>query len=139
MKTKSALTDCWTTMLHSALDAVEYGIVFLDDALNARFINRAFYRMWQLPEPKRSRIYSFLDLMEHGRSRGAYRIAPEDAEAYVAQRVALVKAGSQPPMQLRLADGRVLKFECIALPNAGRMLTYSDVTSFVQETEELQL
>jgi hypothetical protein len=36
----------WATVLTSALDEVGYGIVLLDKDLQARFINRAFHRMW---------------------------------------------------------------------------------------------
>jgi diguanylate cyclase (GGDEF)-like protein len=58
---------------------------------------------------------------------------------YVARRIALVRDGTQPPVQLRLANGRVLRFVCKALASGRRMLTYEDVTEFVRVSEELQV
>ncbi len=58
--------------------------------------------------------------------------------AYVAERVALVKAGDPQPMDLRLTDGEVLRFQCTVLPAGGRMLSYTAVTDIVRRTDELE-
>jgi diguanylate cyclase (GGDEF)-like protein len=128
----------WATVITAALDEVEYGIVLLDHDFQARFINRAFHDMWALPRAPEGTIYGFADLVAHGRKTGAYEIASEAMEEFVQQRIALVAAGSQPPMQLRLADGRILKCECIALPDGGRMLTYADISDLVHTAEQLR-
>ncbi len=128
----------WATVLTSALDEVGYGIVLLDKDMRARFINRAFHRMWALPPAPPGTKYDFTDLMEHGRKTGAYEIAPEAMADYVRKRIALVRSGSQPPVQLRLSDGRILKFECIAVPQGGRMLTYADISELVQTADQLR-
>jgi diguanylate cyclase (GGDEF)-like protein len=128
----------WATVLTSALDEVGYGIVLLDKDLRARFINRAFHRMWALPPAPRGTTYDFTDLMEHGRRTGAYEVAPEAMADYVRKRIALVRSGSQPPVQLRLSDGRILKFECIAVPDGGRMLTYADISELVHTADQLR-
>jgi diguanylate cyclase (GGDEF)-like protein len=39
---------------------------------------------------------------------------------------------------LRLTDGRTIKFECIPLPQGGRMLTYADQTELVRAVEQLE-
>ena len=128
----------WVGVLTSALDEVEYGIVVLDEDLNARLINRAFHRMWALPTAPAGAGYSFVDLMQHGSKTHAYEIEKGKVDEYVRQRIALVRDGTQPPVQLRLSDGRILKFECIALPDGGRMLTYADISQFVQTAEQLR-
>ena len=98
-----ALVD-WATVLTSALDEVGYGTVLLDKD-RAQFINRAFHRMWAQPPPPPGINYQFADqMMEHGRKTGAYEVAPEAMGDYVRKRIALVRAGSQPPVQLRLTD-----------------------------------
>jgi hypothetical protein len=90
------------------------------------------------PRPPAGTTYHFADLMEHGRKTGAYEVAPEAMGDYVRQRIALVRAGSQPPVQLRLTDGRILKVECIAVPDGGRMLTYADISDLVHTAEQLR-
>lgn len=76
--------------------------------------------------------------MEHGQQTAAYQVSPEEMRLYVEKRIVLVEAGTQPPMQLPLSDGRTLSFECIALPDGGRMLTYTDVTEHVHAIEQLR-
>src|SRR6185437_15719161 len=49
-------------------------------------------------------------------------------EAYVDARVEAVCRGSIPPAEFKRADGRFLQYECTALPDGGRMLTYFDIT-----------
>jgi PAS domain-containing protein len=117
----------WLDTLRSALDEVDYGIVLLDRALNTRFINRAFYRMWALPVAD-GKSYRFEDLVRHASSIGIYEVPPAEMDAFVRERVAAVRAGRVNPSDLKLTDGRILRFECVALKNGGRMLIYADVT-----------
>ena len=98
----------WASVLTSALDEVGYGILLLDSDLQARFINRAYYEIWGLPPPPPDTTYNFPDLMEHGRTTGILKIAPTAMDNYVSQRIAQVRSGNQPPVQLRLTDGRTL-------------------------------
>ena len=113
-------------------------MVLLDRTLNALFINRAFHEMWALPLPRPGTTYTFRDLMEHGQQTAAYQVSPEEMRRYVDKRIVLVEAGTQQPMQLPLSDGRTLSFECIALPDGGRMLTYTDATEHVHAIEQLR-
>jgi diguanylate cyclase (GGDEF)-like protein len=128
----------WASVLTSALDEVGYGILLLDSDLQARFINQAYYRIWGLPPAPAGTTYNFPDLMEYGRKTGILKIAPTAMDDYVSQRVAQVRAGRQPPVQLRLTDGRTLQFECIALPDGGRMLTYADISELVHTADQLR-
>lgn len=132
------MKSTWAGVVTAALDEVRYGIVLLDRDFRALFINRAFHEMWALPPARPGTAYSFRDLMVHGHRTGAYQVSAEDMHRYVEQRIALVEAGSQPPMQLPLADGRTLTIECIALPDGGRMLTYTDVTDQVEAIARLR-
>ena len=49
-------------------------------------------------------------------------------EAYVAHRVEMMAAGKIPIVEAELSDGRSLLYQCIVLPDGGRMLTYFDIT-----------
>ncbi|MFZ6647128.1 GGDEF domain-containing protein [Undibacterium sp. TJN25] len=126
--------------LRDALDLVEYGVVLLDDDLNARFINRAFRAMWALPEtvPGEREHYTFASLMQHGSRTGAYPVDEQHLESDIADRTIQIQAGQDGPRLLTLADHRVLKFECVPLPRGGRMLTYSDQTALIHAVEKLE-
>jgi len=125
--------------LRAALNEVSFGIVLLDAELRAQFINRAFRKMWRLPDDKADRKPAFVSLMYHGRDIRAYNIAEKDLPAYIAERVALVKVGDPAPMDIRQANGEVLRFQCTALPNGGRMLSYTYVTDIVRHADELEV
>ena len=127
-----------TLALRAALNEVPVGIVMLDRELRAQYTNRAFRRMWQLPDNKADGKPAFVSLMQHSRDRRAYEIPDSELNAYIAKRVTLVKAGDATPMDIRLANGEVLRYQCTALPNGGRMLSYTDVTDIVRHADELE-
>jgi diguanylate cyclase (GGDEF)-like protein len=116
------------SILMSALDEVEYGLVVLDSEFQAQFINRAFHQMWVLPELSYGTTYNFADIVEHGRRTGAYISAPASVQDYVRQRKG----------RLRLSDGRILKFKCKALPDGGRLMTFDDISGFVRTADQLR-
>jgi diguanylate cyclase (GGDEF)-like protein len=124
--------------LRAALDEVPFGVVLLDSELRAQFINRAFRKMWRLSDAKADSKPAFVSLMHHGGDTCAYDIPQDQLKAYVAERVAQVKAGDPSPRDIRLARGEVLRFQCTALPNGGRMLSYADVTDLVRDAAEKQ-
>jgi diguanylate cyclase (GGDEF)-like protein len=125
--------------LRAALDDVPIGVALLDQELRARFLNRAFRKMWRLSDAKAESKPPFIALMYHGRDTRAYDVAPGDIDAYVAQRVAHVKAGDPRPLDLRLASGEVIRFQCAVLPAGGRMLSYTYVTDIVSHSDELEI
>jgi diguanylate cyclase (GGDEF)-like protein len=124
--------------LRAALDHVKFGIVLLDQEMRAQFINRAFRRMWRLSDAKAESRPAFVALMYHGRDTRAYDVPEDDLDAYVAERVAHVKSGDPSPRDLRLANGEVLRFQCIVLPDGGRMLSYTFITDIIEQRDELE-
>jgi len=124
--------------LRGALDRIDVGIVLLDRELRAQFINDAFRRMWQLPDSLADRKPAFVGLMYHGRNLRAYAVPPEELDAYVRERTAAVQAGDERPLDLRLANGDVLRFRCKVLPDGGRMLTYGNVSDIVHGADALE-
>jgi diguanylate cyclase (GGDEF)-like protein/PAS domain S-box-containing protein len=125
--------------LRAALDDVKVGVVLLDAELRAQFINRAFRKMWRLPDAKADSKPAFVALMYHGRDTRAYEIPEAELDAYVAERVTQVKAGDSGPRDIRLANGEVLRFQCTPLPSGGRVLTYTFVTDIVRYSDELEV
>ena len=125
--------------LRAALDFVPLGIVLLDANLRAQLINRAFRRMWLLPDDVANSNPSFVALMHHGRDTLAYEVPSAELEAYVAERVRQIQAGDASPRDLRRSGGDVVRMQCTPLPDGGRMLTYTPVTDIVRYSDELKL
>jgi len=118
--------------LSAALDQVDIGIVLLDSDTRAEFINRAFREYFSLPDDKADSRPPFIALMYHGRDTGAFELPEEELSAFIAQRTEMIRSGDSTPININLADGQVLRFSCTALPDGGRMLSYTPVTDLVR-------
>jgi PAS domain-containing protein len=122
--------------LSAALDQVDFGIVLLDSDTRAEFINRAFRDYFSLPDEKADSKPPFIALMYHGRDTGAYELPEEELNAFIAERTEMMRSGDSTPININLADGEVLRFSCTALPDGGRMLSYTPVTDLVRHTDD---
>src|SRR6266851_3226038 len=129
----------WASVLTSALDGIRYGIVLLDKDFEARFINRAYYRIFALTPPPPGRTYHLSDLIDHARATGVYDTAGQAMDDYIRERLALIRDGTRSAMQFRVSDGRILNFEAKILPDGGRMITFDDVTGLVQAADRLRV
>src|SRR6195256_1234927 len=121
--------------LSAALDQVDIGIVLLDSDTRAEFINRAFRDYFSLPDAKADSKPPFIALMYHGRDTGAYELPEEEVTAFITRRTEMMRSGDSAPVNINLADGKVLRFSCTALPDGGRMLSYTPVTDLVRHTD----
>jgi PAS domain-containing protein len=122
--------------LSAALDEVDIGIVLLDADTRAEFINRAFRDYFSVPDAKADSRPPFIALMYHGRDTGAYELPADELNAFIARRMEMMRSGDSTPINLNLANGRVLRFSCTALPDGGRMLSYTPVTDLVRHTDD---
>ncbi|NLS75196.1 hypothetical protein E3H11_41455 [Bradyrhizobium brasilense] len=122
--------------LAAAVDQVDIGIVLLDADTRAEFINRAFRDYFALSDAQAESKPPFVALMYHGRDTGAYELPEDELSAFIAERIAMMRAGDSTPINLNLADGQVLRFSCTALPDGGRMLSYTPVTDLVRHTDD---
>jgi len=122
--------------LSAALDQVDIGIVLLDSDTRAEFINRAFREYFLLSDEKADSKPPFIALMYHGRDTGAYQLPEEELSAFIAQRTEMMRVGDSTPIDINLANGEVLRFSCTALPDGGRMLSYTPVTDLVRHTDD---
>ncbi|OAF16292.1 PAS-domain containing protein [Bradyrhizobium neotropicale] len=121
--------------LSAALDQVDIGIVLLDAETRAEFINRAFRDYFALPDAKADGKPPFIALMYHGRDTGAFELPEDELSAFIAQRMEMVRIGDATPININLRNGEVLRFVCTALPDGGRMLSYTPVTDLVRHTD----
>jgi len=122
--------------LKAALDQVDIGIVLLDSDTRAEFINRAFRHYFSLPDEKAESKPPFIALMYHGRDTGAYELPEDELSAFIARRTEMMRVGDSTPININLRDGQVLRLSCTALPDGGRMLSYTPVTDLVRHTDD---
>jgi PAS domain-containing protein len=122
--------------LSAALDQVDIGIVLLDSDTRAEFINRAFRQYFALSDEKADSKPPFIALMYHGRDTGAYEMPEDELSTFIAQRTEMMRVGDSTPININLSDGQVLRFSCTALPDGGRMLSYTPVTELVRRTDD---
>ena len=121
--------------LSAALDRVDIGIVLLDTETRAEFINRAFRDYFSLPDEKADSRPPFIALMYHSRDTGAFELPEDELSAFIAKRMEMVRIGDATPINIKLTNGEVLRFSCTALPDGGRMLSYTPVTDLVRHTD----
>ena len=122
--------------LSAALDQVDIGVVLLDSDTRAEFINRAFRDYFSLPDDKADSKPPLIALMYHGRDTGAFELPEEELSAFIARRTEMIRSGDSTPINLKLANGNVLRFSCTALPDGGRMLSYTPITDLVRHTDD---
>jgi PAS domain-containing protein len=122
--------------LSAALDQVDIGVVLLDKDTRAEFINRAFRDYFALSDRQADSRPPFIALMYHGRDTRAWELPEHELSAFIARRTEMMRAGDSTPININLADGQVLRFSCTALPDGGRMLSYTPVTDLVRHTDD---
>ncbi len=124
--------------LNALLDNMEQGVLFLDKNLKSRLANKAYMRMWHRPDDYYDRPRDLRGEIEDSRAAGFYHVPDETWDAYVDARIEGIKAGPVAAQEMRRADGSVLIYECVALPDGGRMLTYFDVSRLKAAEARLQ-
>ena len=123
--------------LSAIMDAIDYGVLFMDDHLRVRVANQAFRDIWKIPETFIVEHPSFRELMEFNRHNELYVVAADDFEQYMDAREAAVRRGTIAPVSLERRDGSVLQYQCVVLPDGWRMLTYFDITELKNTQEQL--
>ncbi len=121
----------------AVMDAIDYGVLFMDDQLHARIVNRAFRMVWDLPDDFEAEGESMRELMAYNRYNNIYNIADEDFETYMDKCEAKVRQRAIPPKLMELKNGKALQYQCVVLPDGWRMLTYFDITELKKTQEKL--
>ena len=124
--------------LHAVLDTIDYGVLFMDRDLRGRIVNRAFRKMWGMPEAFIATHPTMAELINYNRHNQVYKVPEAEFDAFVEARVAAIRAGDIPPMEFERADGRTLLYQGVVLPDGGRLLTYFDITDGKRREAELR-
>ena len=118
--------------LGQALDLVNVGVLLLNRDLRVRFINRRQAELFDLPPELLSGGPRFRDLLDHVGAQGWFAVPEDELPEYLNEQEAVVRGGSIVPTQISLQDGRRLLFSCAPCPDAGRILTYADISQELQ-------
>ena len=124
--------------LQAVLDAIDYGVLFVDRELRGRIANRAFRDMWGMSEAFIATGPTVAELVDYNRHRGIYNVPDAEFDAFVEARVETIRAGDIAPTEMQRADGRTLLYQAVALPDGGRLLTYFDITEPKRHETELR-
>lgn len=112
--------------LNALLDTIDYGILFLSPNLKIRLANRAYKEMWSAPEEQIAKGTPIRDVIaHHARAVGIDR---EQENAVIESSIDDIRCCDQDPVEIQAPNNRVLRYQCVTLPDGGRMLTYVDIT-----------
>lgn len=113
---------------NAVMESIGYGVLFMDSDLRARIANRAFREMWGIPDKLLARHPTLRDLLNFNRYNGIYDIPEEKFDRYLDEREAAIRTGGSAPEEFHRLDGLVYQYQCVVLPDGGRMLTYFNIT-----------
>jgi len=121
---------------HAVLETIEYGVLFMDANLRAKICNRAYRDMWGIRDEMISAHASMADLINYNRSSGLYDVPDAEFDKYVVARADAVRSGEIDPTETQRPDGRILQYQCSALADGERMITYLDTTELRRQERE---
>lgn len=124
--------------LSAVLEAIDYGIVFMDQDLRLILVNRAFRNMWNVPQDIAETLPTMAELMRYNRHNKLYTVDDRDFDTFVAREVARVHAGAFGPVEITRPDGMTLRYQCVVLESGQRMLTFYDITEQKRTEEKIR-
>lgn len=123
---------------NAVIETIDYGVLFMDENQRARIVNQAYRDLWKVPRELTDTHPSMKKLMQFvNHNSGIYDYPPSQIADYIEERIKEIENGEIPPTELRHTDGKVLRYQCVELPDNGRLLTYYDITSLKQTEEKL--
>jgi diguanylate cyclase (GGDEF)-like protein len=84
--------------------------------------------MWGISEEFLARRPSLREIIISNRGKGIFDIPEERFDQYLDEREAAAKKATGIPEEFHRKDGIVYQYQCLALPDGGRMLTYFNIT-----------
>lgn len=123
---------------NAVLDNIDYGIFFMDKNLRTRIVNQAAGNIWNMTQEFVDTLPSMRELIEYNQNSGLYTVEPDEWDDWLQARIDAVRGGDIPPTHVVRGDDRVIRHQCVALPDGGRMLTYFDITEISQARDKAQ-
>jgi len=121
---------------NAVVESIDHGIVLMNEELKVCLVNQAFRDLWEIPASFTDTMPGLTELMEYC-YKGVHPIQPKTLDDYIDTRMEQIRAGDIPPTELELSNGKALQFQCVVLPDKGRLLTYYDITGLKRTEKEL--
>lgn len=122
---------------NAVMDAIDYGVLFMDSEQNILIANHAYRKMWGFSDELFAKKPTFRDMINFNRHNNIYDVPDEEFDAYIAKREMDARKGGHGPEEFRRKDGIVYQYQCVVLPDDDRMLTYFDITKHKNTEAEL--
>ena len=114
--------------LEVVMNAIDYGILFLDRDMKVEATNRAFCQIWGLSRGEVEKAVTFRDIIKLENGDHIIKSSRGDWAYDVESRIAEVKKGSISRHELTTRNGKTILHQCVAIPYGARMLSYFDIT-----------
>jgi PAS domain S-box-containing protein len=131
--------------LNAVLDNIKYGVLFMDRDLKILATNQAYRRLWHITDDFFESARTLREVLEYCLNKGLYRVTDgprefteEEPQAYLDRRVDTVMQGPTGPEEFTTSHGCIMQYQCIELPDGGRMLTYFDISELKRTEQELK-
>ncbi len=121
----------------AVMDSINYGVLFMDDQLQARIVNKAFRDIWKVTDEFVATTPTMRELMEFNRYNNLYPVPDSEFEHYLDEQETAVRNGAFGPVPFERKDGMVLQYQCVVLADDWRMLTYFDITELKNTQNQL--
>lgn len=118
--------------LEAVLNAIDYGILFLDKNLNVSSANRAYHQIWGVSRSEVRKAKNYKDILNIDYGENEIVLKNSSWEEHIEKRMAEVAKGSIHRHELVTRNGRTILHQCVAIPDGSRMLAYFDITQLKQ-------
>jgi signal transduction histidine kinase/methyl-accepting chemotaxis protein len=125
--------------LEAVMNAIDYGILFLDKDLNVSSCNWAFRQIWGLSSEEIEQAKSYRDIFDLNYGDSVVESSDAGWQEYVEARIAEVEQGSFDAHEVTTRNGKTLLHQCVAIADGSRMLTYFDITPHKRVEDALRL
>ncbi|TWH28619.1 PAS domain S-box-containing protein [Aminobacter sp. J15] len=125
--------------LRRSLDAMQMGVVIVDENLDIEIVNKAFYEIWRFNETNVPTGSPFRVLMDYNRDNGVYGVSPQQWEAYVESRLDEIRQGSVAPREFSRADGRTMIYSVTPLSGRKRLISYFDISEMKEREKQVAI
>jgi len=124
--------------LEAVMNAIDYGILFLDKDLNVGSTNRAFRQIWGISNEDMNSAKTYRDIFNLGFEEDIAELNYSSWKEYTDASIAEVKKGSIAPHELNTRSGKTILRQCVAIPDGSRMLTFFDITQLKRVESDLR-
>ncbi|PID76414.1 MAG: hypothetical protein CSB24_06735 [Deltaproteobacteria bacterium] len=122
--------------LAAVIESIEMGVLLLDGGCKTKIANQRFREMLSIP----AEMIGSSDISEVILTTGrADKLQGSMLTDFVRKHVELIGQGCFTPMELVRANGLILQYQCVVLPDGGRLLTFYDITSFSKDRIDLEV